>query len=126
MPAPRGVAPDAVLASGTLSVAALQRVSRTLPILFVAVRGLAPLREPLLTRPIEVGKSLLGGVVSIAAYGIVIWALQSGAMGTVSALRETSVVFAVLIGRTFLREAVSGTRWVACIIVALGGVCLGL
>jgi uncharacterized membrane protein len=64
--------------------------------------------------------------VSIAAYGIVIWALQSGAMGAVSALRETSVVFAVLIGRVFLRETVSGKRWLACVIVAAGAVCLGL
>ena len=64
--------------------------------------------------------------MKLAAYGIVIWALQSGAMGAVSALRETSVVFAVLIGRVFLREAVSGRRWVACLIVAAGAVCLGL
>jgi uncharacterized membrane protein len=56
----------------------------------------------------------------------VIWALQSGAMGAVSALRETSVVFAVLIGRTFLGETVSGKRWLACVIVAAGAVCLGL
>ncbi|MFP3534846.1 EamA family transporter, partial [Burkholderia sp. SIMBA_042] len=46
--------------------------------------------------------------------------------GTVSALRETSVVFAVLIGRVFLREAVSAKRWIACMIVAAGAVCLGL
>jgi uncharacterized membrane protein len=47
-------------------------------------------------------------------------------MGTVSALRETSVVFAVLIGRVFLREAVSAKRWAACVVVAAGAVCLGL
>jgi uncharacterized membrane protein len=69
---------------------------------------------------------VVGGLASIGAYGIVIWALQSGAMGAVSALRETSVVFAVLIGRMFLREAVSGPRWLACMVVAGGAVCLGL
>jgi uncharacterized membrane protein len=73
-----------------------------------------------------IGSSLVGGLVSIAAYGIVIWAMQSGAMGAVSALRETSVVFAVLLGRMFLREAVSGKRWAACVIVAAGAVCLGI
>ena len=73
-----------------------------------------------------IGSSLVGGLVSIAAYGIVIWALQSGAMGSVSALRETSVVFAVLIGRMFLRETVSERRWLACVVVAVGAVCLGL
>jgi drug/metabolite transporter (DMT)-like permease len=97
-----------------------------MPLLFVAKRGLAALWAPLRTAPMALGSSLVGGLVSIAAYGIVIWALQSGAMGAVSALRETSVVFAVLIGRVFLREAVSGKRWLACIVVAAGAVCLGL
>ncbi|MFL9911113.1 EamA family transporter [Paraburkholderia sp. RL17-337-BIB-A] len=97
-----------------------------MPVLFVAKRGFTALWTPVRTAPMAVGSSLAGGLVSIAAYGIVIWAMQSGAMGTVSALRETSVVFAVLIGRVVLREAVSGKRWVACVIVAAGAVCLGL
>jgi drug/metabolite transporter (DMT)-like permease len=97
-----------------------------MPVLFVAVRGLTALWEPVRETPLSVGSSLIGGVVSIAAYGIVIWALQSGAMGAVSALRETSVVFAVLIGRVFLRETVNAKRWLACMIVAAGAVCLGL
>jgi drug/metabolite transporter (DMT)-like permease len=97
-----------------------------MPVLFVAMRGLAALWTPIRAAPVAVGSSLAGGLVSIAAYGIVIWAMQSGAMGTVSALRETSVVFAMLIGRVFLREAVSGKRWFACVIVAAGAICLGL
>jgi len=97
-----------------------------MPVLLVARRGLAALWAPAREAPMAVGSSLVGGLVSIAAYGIVIWALQSGAMGAVSALRETSVVFAVLIGRVFLRETVSGKRWLACVIVAAGAVCLGL
>ncbi|QRX82706.1 DMT family transporter [Glaciimonas sp. PAMC28666] len=97
-----------------------------MPVLFVARRGLAALSTPIRTAPMAVGSSLAGGLVSIAAYGIVIWAMQSGAMGTVSALRETSVVFAMLIGRVFLRETVNGKRWLACVIVAGGAVCLGL
>jgi drug/metabolite transporter (DMT)-like permease len=97
-----------------------------MPGLFIAMRGFAALWRPLRATPMAVGSSLAGGLVSIAAYGIVIWAMQSGAMGTVSALRETSVVFAVLIGRVVLRETVSGTRWFACMIVAAGAVCLGL
>ncbi|RAR53381.1 EamA-like transporter family protein [Paraburkholderia unamae] len=97
-----------------------------MPVLFVARRGFAPLWTPVRAEPLSIASSLAGGLVSIAAYGIVIWALQSGAMGAVSALRETSVVFAVLIGRLFLREAVSGMRWVACLVVAAGAVFLGL
>ncbi|WP_137927360.1 DMT family transporter [Cupriavidus sp. 2SB] len=97
-----------------------------MPVLFVAKRGSAALWTPMFEQPQAVISSVVGGLVSVAAYGIVIWALQSGAMGAVSALRETSVVFAVLIGRVFLRESVSKTRWLACIAVAAGAACLGL
>jgi len=97
-----------------------------MPVLFAAMRGPAALLNPLRTTPIAVGSSVIGGLVSLAAYGIVIWALQSGAMGAVSALRETSVVFAALIGRVFLSEAVSARRWGACVVVAVGAVLLGL
>jgi uncharacterized membrane protein len=97
-----------------------------MPVLFVAMRGLAALWTPVRSAPMSIASSLAGGLVSIAAYGIVIWALQSGTMGAVSALRETSVVFAVLIGRMFLREAVSARRWIACVIVAAGAACLRL
>jgi drug/metabolite transporter (DMT)-like permease len=97
-----------------------------MPLLFVARRGLPALWMPIRSAPAAVGSSLAGGLVSVAAYGIVIWAMQSGAMGTVSALRETSVVFAVLIGRVFLGETVNGKRWLACVVVAAGAVCLGL
>ncbi|WP_066736184.1 DMT family transporter [Cupriavidus sp. D384] len=97
-----------------------------MPLLFVAMRGAEALWAPVRAEPVAVGVSLVGGLVSLAAYGIVIWVLQSGAMGAVSALRETSVVFAVLIGRVFLGETVSRSRWLACLVVTAGAVCLGL
>ncbi|WP_321816457.1 MULTISPECIES: DMT family transporter [unclassified Paraburkholderia] len=97
-----------------------------MPVLFVAMRGFGSLWQPVRAEPLSIVSSIAGGLVSIAAYGIVIWALQSGAMGAVSALRETSVVFAVLIGRMVLREKVSAARGLACLIVAAGAVCLGL
>ena len=54
------------------------------------------------------------------AYGIVIWAMQYGAMGAVSALRETSVVSAAIIGRIFLREELTGRRIASCTAIAVG------
>ncbi|AQH03275.1 multidrug DMT transporter permease [Burkholderia sp. KK1] len=96
-----------------------------MPVIFAAKRGLPALWTPLRDAPMAVGSSLAGGLVSIAAYGIVIWAMQAGAMGAVSALRETSVVFAALIGRVFLQEPVSAKRWIACVVVAAGAVLLG-
>ena len=47
-------------------------------------------------------------------------------MGSVSALRETSVVFAAVIGRVFLQERLTMFRIVACTVVALGAICLGM
>ena len=66
-----------------------------------------------------------GGLVSLLAYGIVIFAMSLGPMGAVSALRETSVVFAALIGRLFLHERLTVHRILACIVVAAGALCIG-
>ncbi len=54
------------------------------------------------------------------AYGLVIWALSLGAMACVSALRETSVIFAVLIGWTLLGEPFGRRRAAAAILVGFG------
>jgi drug/metabolite transporter (DMT)-like permease len=68
--------------------------------------------------------ALTGGIVSILAYGIVIWAMQYDAMGVVSALRETSVVYAAIIGRFFLKEKLSARRITSCLAIAMGAACL--
>jgi drug/metabolite transporter (DMT)-like permease len=64
--------------------------------------------------------SLLGGVMCAAAYGLVIWALSLGAMAYVSALRETSVVFAAMIGSRMLGEPFGRRRLLAATAVAVG------
>jgi uncharacterized membrane protein len=88
---------------------------------FIALRHAAALRVPFT----DIASSMTGGLVSVAAYGIVIWAMQFGAMGAVSALRETSVVFAALIARFFLKERLTVRRLGACTVIALGAVCIG-
>lgn len=72
----------------------------------------------------ETTTAAAGGIVSLLAYGIVNAAMAVGPMGSVSALRETSVVFAALIGRFFLGERLTGYRIAACV-VAAGAVLLG-
>lgn len=67
-----------------------------------------------------------GGFVSILAYGIVIWAMQHDAMGAVSALRETSVVFAALIGWLWLGERLTPRRLASCLAITVGAGCLAL
>jgi drug/metabolite transporter (DMT)-like permease len=74
----------------------------------------------------EAAKAASGGLISLAAYGVIIWAMQGNAMGAVSALRETSVVFAALLGAVFLGERLTGLRLAACCIIAAGAACVGL
>lgn len=69
---------------------------------------------------------LAGGVASAAAYGIVIYALGQGFMAGVSALRETSVVIATLIGIFIFREDNAGRRIMAAVVVTMGVVVMNL
>ena len=61
-----------------------------------------------------------GGLLVILAYGIILYALSQGAMAHVSALRETSVLFATLIGVVVFGEPL-GWRRVACAAVIVAG-----
>ena len=93
-----------------------------MPLIYWAMRRSG---APLLDMSPAAGKAAIGGVVSVVAYAIVIYAASRAPMGGVSALRETSVVFAVLIGRFFLRERLSLARLVACGTVGVGATFLG-
>lgn len=64
-----------------------------------------------------------GGIAASTAYGLVIFAMSFGAMAVVSSLRETSVIFAAIIGSVFLREPFGAARVRAAVLVA-GGIIL--
>jgi drug/metabolite transporter (DMT)-like permease len=66
----------------------------------------------------------VGGALSVIAYGLVIWAMSLTPMAAVSALRETSVIAAALIGTRLLREPFGTRRVLAASVVALGVVLL--
>ena len=61
-----------------------------------------------------------GGLLQLLAYGLVIWAMSFSPMASVSALRETSVIFAALIGALLLKERFGGLRIGAAVTVAVG------
>lgn len=71
-------------------------------------------------------KGAAGGVLALAAYGLVIWAMSISAMAAVSALRETSVIFAALIGTILLKERFGVLRISAAVMVAAGVVLMNL
>ena len=68
---------------------------------------------------------ILGGLVSMTAYGLVLYAKNFAPLGAVSALRETSVIFAALIGFFFLREGNPVRRLGAAILMAAGVALIG-
>jgi drug/metabolite transporter (DMT)-like permease len=92
-----------------------------MPLWYLARRQLAMF----VMSPAEVAKAASGGLISLAAYGAIIWAMQAGSMGAVSALRETSVLFAALLGAIFLNERLTALRIAACCIIAAGAACVG-
>ena len=61
--------------------------------------------------------TLLTGILGLTSFAIFIWSLLHAPVGSVTAIREVSIVFSVLIGAIFLKEAISAIRWigVACI-----------
>lgn len=65
-------------------------------------------------------KILFGGLASNGAYALVIYAMSLGAMAIVSSLRETSVIFAALIGTLILGEPFGRQRVIAALLVAMG------
>ena len=60
------------------------------------------------------------GALQFAAYALVIWAMSLGTMAAVSALRETSVIFAAAIGTLILKERFGARRIAAAALVASG------
>ena len=68
----------------------------------------------------------LGGVISGTAYGLVLYAKTLAPLGLVSALRETSVIFAAMIGVLWFGEGPKGNRLVAAAIVMVGIVLIGM
>ncbi|HKW81647.1 MAG TPA: EamA family transporter [Casimicrobiaceae bacterium] len=55
-------------------------------------------------------RGLGGGACSLAAYGIVLWAMTRAPIAAVAALRETSVLFAALLGSFWLKEGFGWRR----------------
>jgi drug/metabolite transporter (DMT)-like permease len=65
-----------------------------------------------------------GGLLSALGYGIVIWAMERAPLAHVSALRETSVILAAIIGATLMGEQFGRRRILAAVLVAGGNALL--
>jgi drug/metabolite transporter (DMT)-like permease len=69
-------------------------------------------------------RAVVAGALSFVGYGLVLWAMTIAPIAAVSAFRETSVVFAALIGVMAFGEAAGVRRIAGALIVAAGAVVL--
>lgn len=72
----------------------------------------------------EWGANFLAGFLSAAAYGIVMWAMTRAPVASVASLRETSILFAMLISVFALGEKMTGWRGVAALSIVAGMIAL--
>jgi drug/metabolite transporter (DMT)-like permease len=69
---------------------------------------------------------LVGGACTLASYGLALWAMAQAPIASVAALRETSIVFAALLGLLFLKERISRLRYASIFLVCAGAVAIKL
>jgi drug/metabolite transporter (DMT)-like permease len=63
---------------------------------------------------------ILGGAASCAAYGIAVWAMTKAPIASVAALRETSIVFVLLLSARLLKEQLGWQRVVGGLLIVAG------
>jgi phosphonate utilization associated putative membrane protein len=68
----------------------------------------------------------LGGAASIGSYAIALWAMTRAPVAAVAALRETSVLFAAVLGTVLLKERFGWQRAIGTVALAAGVVALRL
>lgn len=72
------------------------------------------------------GLGLVGGAATTLSYGVVLWAMTRAPVAPVAALRETSIVFALILSKLVFGEKVGGRRFAAAFLVMAGVAALRL
>jgi drug/metabolite transporter (DMT)-like permease len=72
------------------------------------------------------GIGAFAGVLSLATYWIAVWAMTVAPIALVAAVRETSVLFAVIIGIVVLKEKASVGKVLAALVIVTGIVIIRL
>lgn len=66
------------------------------------------------------GRTLASGCLGILSFSVFMWALGRAPVGAVAALRETSVLFAAIVGAVVLGERATWKRYAATVLVMAG------
>jgi len=95
----------------------------TFPILLIIMKKTDALRE-VFTK----GKKIffIGGPLSYTAYATVVWGFTQAPVPLVAALRETSIIFALLIGTFFLKEKITLLKITSIFVIIIGVLSLKL
>ncbi len=93
-----------------------------IPLAFIAIRR----KVPVIPAGKEGASLVIAGVLSALAYCVAVWAMSGAKMGAVSALRETSILFAALFSALALREKVTFGKLFGAAFVTAGVVCFAI
>lgn len=74
----------------------------------------------------ELRRALGAGFCSIASYALALWAMTHAPVAPVAALRETAMLFGLVLARVILGERPGPRRWAAAAAIALGATLLRL
>jgi drug/metabolite transporter (DMT)-like permease len=74
----------------------------------------------------EVRRALGAGACSIGSYALALWAMTHAPVAPVAALRETAMLFGLVLARIFLGERPGAWRWTAAGAIAVGATLLRL
>ena len=79
-------------------------------------------QKNILKKTLTKGKSVfwIGGTFSYIAYVITVWAFTKAPVPMVSALRESSIIFAILIGYFYLKDKVNFYKIASIILIFIG------
>jgi drug/metabolite transporter (DMT)-like permease len=67
-----------------------------------------------------VAPRLGAAVIAMVSYTLAIWAFTQGSMGRAAVLRETSVLFAAIMGSVFLKEPFGTRRFLSALLILAG------
>ena len=90
-------------------------------IIILCVNATIRRREFIPSLRVDTARGLGGGVISLTAYTLVLWAQTKGNLAAVATLRETSILIGAAIGALILKEGFGRLR-----IAASAGVVLGI
>jgi drug/metabolite transporter (DMT)-like permease len=112
-----------VTGSGLIYVAWMLAATAVLLLaLMLALRGNSFLFAARREWPLALG----GGALALTSYAIALWAMTLAPIGLVAALRETSVLFAAILGAVLFKEPFGPRRWLALVLIVAGIVVLRL